>query len=141
MAVKRQLLILGAMLKKTVLILLTCFSSALAGFGQEICNNGIDDDGNGLIDCYDPQCNGNPDCSDFFYGKPALTCTTNPTNPTFSLNTLWQSPMNVSARSTMMVGDMDGDGTIDGYDTNGDGINDDALSEITDMGGKGFKVG
>ena len=99
------------MLKKTVLILLTCFSSALAGFGQEICNNGIDDDGNGLIDCYDPQCNGNPDCSDFFYGKPALTCTTNPTNPTFSLNTLWQSPMNVSARSTMMVGDMDGDGT------------------------------
>lgn len=24
--------------------------------GQEICNNGIDDDGNGLIDCNDPQC-------------------------------------------------------------------------------------
>jgi gliding motility-associated-like protein len=99
------------MLKKTLLILLTLISSALAGFAQEICNNGIDDDGDGLIDCYDPQCNGNPDCSDFFYGKPALSCTTNPTNPAFSLNTIWQSPMDVSTRSTMMVGDMDGDGT------------------------------
>lgn len=99
------------MLKKTVLILLTLISSVFAGFGQEICNNGIDDDANGLIDCYDPQCNGNLDCSDFFYGKPALSCTTNPTNPAFSLNTIWQSPMDVSTRSTMMVGDMDGDGT------------------------------
>ncbi len=101
----------GAMLKKTVLILLAIISSVFAGFGQEICNNGIDDDGDGLIDCYDPQCNGNSDCTDFFYGKPALSCTTNPTNPVFSLNTIWESPMDVSTRSTMMVGDMDGDGT------------------------------
>lgn len=97
------------MLKKNVLILLTFISTIV--LGQEICNNGIDDDGDGLIDCYDPQCNGNPDCSGFFYGKPALSCTTNPTNPAFSLNTIWQSPMDVSTRSTMMVGDMDGDGT------------------------------
>ena len=101
----------GAMSKKYVLILLILTGSAFLGSAQEICNNGIDDDGNGLVDCYDPQCNGNSACSGFFYGKPALSCTTNPTNPAFSLNTIWQSPMDVSTRSTMMVGDMDGDGT------------------------------
>jgi gliding motility-associated-like protein len=96
------------MLKKTLLILVTIINTAV--FGQEICNNGIDDDGDGLIDCYDPDCSGNTACSDFFYGKPALSCTTNPTNPAFSLNTIWQSSIDVSTRSTMMVGDVDGDG-------------------------------
>jgi hypothetical protein len=30
--------------------------------GQEICNNGIDDNDNGLIDCADPQCFNSPFC-------------------------------------------------------------------------------
>ena len=30
--------------------------------GQEICNNGIDDNDNGLIDCADPECFNSPDC-------------------------------------------------------------------------------
>lgn len=30
--------------------------------GPEICNNGIDDDGNGLIDCADPACSGIDGC-------------------------------------------------------------------------------
>jgi hypothetical protein len=30
--------------------------------GHEICNNGIDDNDNGLIDCLDPQCCGSPFC-------------------------------------------------------------------------------
>jgi hypothetical protein len=29
----------------------------------EICNNGIDDDGNGLVDCNDPKCATSPSCS------------------------------------------------------------------------------
>jgi len=28
----------------------------------EICNNNIDDDGDGLVDCDDPDCQGDPDC-------------------------------------------------------------------------------
>lgn len=28
----------------------------------EICNNGIDDDGDNLVDCADPDCNNNPSC-------------------------------------------------------------------------------
>lgn len=34
-------------------------------FGQEDCSNGIDDDGDGLIDCLDPDCLSSPDCPAF----------------------------------------------------------------------------
>ena len=34
--------------------------------GQEICNNGIDDTGNGLVDCKDPQ------CADSIYCRPEI---------------------------------------------------------------------
>jgi hypothetical protein len=40
--------------------------SAFAGRNVEICGNGIDDDGNGLIDCADPACFGIGNC-----GAPA----------------------------------------------------------------------
>lgn len=95
--------------KKLHLILFLFFSIATTA-AQEICNNGIDDDGNGFVDCYDSQCNGNADCSDFFFGKPIVNCSTNPTNPAFDLNVIWQSTVDVSSRSTMMVGDVDADG-------------------------------
>src|SRR6056297_4184019 len=32
---------------------------------QEICNNGMDDDGNGLIDCFDPACC--EECPEHYY--------------------------------------------------------------------------
>lgn len=59
-------------------------------FAQEICNNGIDDDGNGLVDCYDTACTVNPPCSNFFYGKPPASCYGVPAG-SFSMNLLWQS--------------------------------------------------
>jgi Calx-beta domain-containing protein/WD40 repeat protein len=34
----------------------------------EICDNGIDDDGDGLIDCADPDCAGSPTCGDLESG-------------------------------------------------------------------------
>jgi hypothetical protein len=36
--------------------------SATPDHAQEICNNGIDDDGNGLTDCKDPSCSQHPIC-------------------------------------------------------------------------------
>ena len=96
-------------MKKYIAFCVMSFIFSLSAYAQEICNNGIDDDNDGLIDCYDPDCSGNPACSHFFYGKPA-TCNTTPTNTPYALNNLWTSTLDVSTRSTMMVGDMDGDG-------------------------------
>lgn len=48
-----------------ILFLLSIFITASNTFGQENCNNGIDDDGDGLIDCLDPDCLASPDCPAF----------------------------------------------------------------------------
>ncbi|MEO9532458.1 MAG: gliding motility-associated C-terminal domain-containing protein [Crocinitomicaceae bacterium] len=42
-----------------------CFLFTANSFAQEDCNNGIDDDGDGLIDCLDPDCLASPDCPAF----------------------------------------------------------------------------
>jgi len=55
-------------MKKLVFFYLTLFLN-IAVFGQEICDNAIDDDGDGLIDLNDPEC----DCGDFLDGDiPSL---------------------------------------------------------------------
>lgn len=38
------------------------FHGFVATSVQEVCDNGIDDDGDGLVDCDDPDCVGNPAC-------------------------------------------------------------------------------
>ena len=43
-----------------ILILLTGFKV----LAQEICNNGIDDDGDGFIDCVDGDCDSDPGCEE-----------------------------------------------------------------------------
>lgn len=49
------------LLKEFKLIVLFCFLTNIA-FSQEICDNRIDDDGDGLIDCFDPDCGGDTSC-------------------------------------------------------------------------------
>lgn len=51
-------------MKKIVFFFLTLFLS-LTVFSQEICDNAIDDDGDGLIDLNDPEC----ECGDFLLGE------------------------------------------------------------------------
>ena len=41
-------------MKKLLLVIILIFPIIL--LGQEICNNGIDDDGDGLIDLFDDEC-------------------------------------------------------------------------------------
>lgn len=41
-------------------------------FSQEICNNDIDDDGDGLVDCLDPDCLDSPDCPAFDFPGACL---------------------------------------------------------------------
>src|SRR6187402_2226331 len=49
--------------------LVDCLDGACASKVCEICDNGIDDDGDFFIDCYDRECSLNSVCSDFFLGK------------------------------------------------------------------------
>lgn len=37
-------------------MILLCFATTQMAMAQEICNNGRDDDGDNLIDCFDPEC-------------------------------------------------------------------------------------
>ncbi|MGB3468230.1 MAG: LamG-like jellyroll fold domain-containing protein, partial [Cyclobacteriaceae bacterium] len=77
---------------------------------QEICDNGIDDDGDGLIDCFDPDCSGEGSCSEFFFGNQVL-CENDPSVQDFAIALQWASPnATVQSSSTVAIGDLDNDG-------------------------------
>lgn len=78
------------------------------------CDNCIDDDGDGLIDCYDPDCSGNSSCDNFF-----IRSTTNSniylcdsiTDSIFYLKEFWQRyQVGIEDSKTPVVGDIDNDG-------------------------------
>lgn len=77
----------------------------------EICGDGIDNDGDGFVDCYDRECDGTPACEDFFMGDDT-SCEATPTEfPTFSMTKAWGSAKGTAATwSRATVGDVDGDG-------------------------------
>lgn len=79
---------------------------------QEICNDGIDNDGDGLIDCYDPDCCTNIVCQDHYYSPcdTSYTCQVDSFAANFSIRQLWQSPEIVNNIIVPMVGDLDADG-------------------------------
>ncbi|MBT1703273.1 gliding motility-associated C-terminal domain-containing protein [Chryseosolibacter indicus] len=77
----------------------------------EVCNDGIDNDGDGFIDCYDKECSIDAACNGFFIGKD-LQCEAKPsTFPEFALTEDFHSPTGVTQHSgKLLVGDVDGDG-------------------------------
>jgi len=81
---------------------------------MEICDNGIDDDGDGLIDCFDEDCFGTMACDGFYYGTAGSSCTFEPeVSPEFDLEFVCQTDHTqypIDQRSAVYVGDMDGDG-------------------------------
>lgn len=88
----------------------------------EVCGNGIDDDGDGLVDCYDPDCCA--DCVDYYYNTcPNVTCTSTFTSPSFTMRQKWQSAANVTNWGTSAIGDIDNDGNIEvvGFRSDGAG--------------------
>lgn len=94
-------------IKITLLVLLTfLFSSSL--LAQEICDNGIDDDGDGLIDLNDPDC----ECSDILTGTNSLI-----PNPSFE-DTLC-CPINYSQLSCAATWIQASDATSDYYNACG----------------------
>ncbi|MFH6981807.1 LamG-like jellyroll fold domain-containing protein, partial [Marinoscillum luteum] len=88
-------------------------------FGQENCTNGVDDDGDGYIDCYDGDCAGGASCSEFYFGNSVL-CAEEPTeNPTFAIRTEWVSAdETANSHALPAIGDIDQDGTPEVVVTN-----------------------
>lgn len=79
------------------------------------CSDGIDNDNDGLIDCYDTDCGGTNDCFNFFYGVPLPDCRYIPPADadTFELELVWQTDSAlypIDQRHSPIVGDIDNDG-------------------------------
>lgn len=78
----------------------------------EVCNNGIDDDNDGFIDCYDKECTIDSACEGFFIGNDAI-CDVKPDNfPPFQMKIKYKSNPNTTNHiNRLLVGDVDSDGT------------------------------
>ncbi len=79
---------------------------------EEICDNGIDDDGDGLIDCFDPDCCN--ECDDFYFNPCPEPCTADSIAGDFDMELQWAS-VNSSTHeySVPLVGDINGDGATE----------------------------
>jgi gliding motility-associated-like protein len=99
--------------KRLPILLLLFISLCSSAWAQEICGNGLDDDGDGFIDCYDTECAQLGECQDFFYGYPVNECQIEPPVGQFQLEEIWRSTVQVSTRSNAFVADMDADGIPD----------------------------
>ncbi|MEM7035678.1 MAG: Ig-like domain-containing protein, partial [Bacteroidota bacterium] len=91
-------------------------------FAQEICTNGIDDEPDGYVDCYDSECAGMGPCAGFFFGQTA-TCQYVPGTATFSMVPKWRTDstrFDVFSTLTPVAGDVDNDGIVEvfGYNHN-----------------------
>lgn len=79
----------------------------------EICDNGQDDDGDGLIDCYDQDCTCTGQCDSFYYTTCNADCFYIPPCGQLSLGTQWVGEAQTGTYSTIVAGDMDKDGIPD----------------------------
>src|SRR5690349_662874 len=77
----------------------------------EICNNGVDDDFDGFIDCYDGTCANDPLCDGVFTGNDATCQAIPPQFPKFTMSMAFSSPDETTNHlSRMVIGDLDRDG-------------------------------
>ncbi|MBB6463917.1 Ig-like domain-containing protein [Flammeovirga kamogawensis] len=95
------------------ILLLTLFTITTS-LAQEICDNGIDDDGDGLVDCFDPECSSYPGCDGFYFGNDSAACQVKPPiYPNFNIVAKFSTDINeatIEQRSGVMVADLDLDG-------------------------------
>jgi len=86
--------------------------ACVMAYGQESsCTDGIDNDGDGFIDCYDSDCAANAACKGGYVGNNA-NCEAKPGSfPKFSMALDWGSPNQVTDHLTRLtIGDIDRDG-------------------------------
>lgn len=92
-------------------LLLFCFITTFAQAQVEICDDGIDNDGDGFIDCFDPDCANSSVCDGFYTGNDA-SCEAQPSEfPAFSLALDFKSPNKTANHiGRIAIGDLDRDG-------------------------------
>lgn len=76
----------------------------------EICDNGLDDDGDGLIDCFDTDCTCTGQCDDFYYTTCNADCYYVPPCTQISMGIQWKGTVETNTYSPLVAGDMDNDG-------------------------------
>ncbi|MEZ4940185.1 MAG: FG-GAP-like repeat-containing protein [Saprospiraceae bacterium] len=86
------------------------FPIFLAAQTVEDCSNGIDDDGDGLIDCFDQDCTCTGQCDNFYYTTCNADCFFVPSCDTINLGIQWVGQAETGTYSPLVAGDMDGDG-------------------------------
>jgi gliding motility-associated-like protein len=93
------------------LVFISFFLSLTGLFSQvENCTNGIDDDGDGLIDCFDPDCTCTSPCADFYYTDCNANCSYVPPCGNLALGIQWTATVETNTYSPLVAGDMDHDG-------------------------------
>ncbi|MEM9337440.1 MAG: gliding motility-associated C-terminal domain-containing protein [Bacteroidota bacterium] len=98
--------------KSTLFVLL--FVLNFFSFAQEstiaLCTNGVDDDGDGRIDCFDNECSKLAVCEDSFFGN-AAKCSDEVDVEDFAMRLQWTSDDNTADTwSTPVIGDLDQNG-------------------------------
>lgn len=99
------------------LLLVFLVLSTRTTYSQESLIDGIDNDNDGYVDCFDSDLFGNPACGSFYFGQPIPTCRAKP--PVLSSYTLVEkyrtdkTSFPVDQRSGVFVGDMNNDGIPD----------------------------
>ncbi|WMN11745.1 gliding motility-associated C-terminal domain-containing protein [Marivirga salinae] len=98
-------------MKKILFLYVFTLLSISYAKAQEICDDGIDNDGDGFIDCFDSDCSENSACDGFYLGNDA-SCEAQPSeSPEFILDFGYQSDNDVTNNlSRIAIGDLDRDG-------------------------------
>ncbi|UXX78924.1 gliding motility-associated C-terminal domain-containing protein [Reichenbachiella carrageenanivorans] len=103
--------------RKIIVLILCLFPATL--WAQEICDDGIDNDGNGFIDCYDNACSGTDACDDFYFGNAVLCQDPATQSPAFDISLQWASDELTAFNSmTPAIGDLTRNGTPEVVVTN-----------------------
>ncbi len=76
----------------------------------EDCVNGQDDNHNGLIDCFDPDCPCIAECTSHYYQHCTADCQTHPTCLDYSIEKRWETTIQADAPPSVLVGDLYGTG-------------------------------
>ena len=100
----------------------------------EICGNGIDDDGDQLVDAFDPDCacNDSLTCASSFYNNCTPACEFFPASSSFDLEVVW-SRTGMGETNQPAVADVNGDCVPDVIAVNSNGTAIEVISSISGL--------